>query len=120
MPPRIPGASLLWTLTAAAAEQGRTVFLLGGRPGAGSNAMAALRQAYPGLQVDVHCPPLGFEADTAASEAIRIALHNAASYIVFCAFGFPKQERLRHNKHSGTRPGRHEGRKVPWHRAIVV
>ena len=53
-----------------------------------------LRQACPGLQVDVHCPPFGFEADTAASEAIRIALRNAASDIVFCAFGFPKQERL--------------------------
>jgi N-acetylglucosaminyldiphosphoundecaprenol N-acetyl-beta-D-mannosaminyltransferase len=94
MPPRIPGSSLLWSLTAAAAARRRKVFLLGGRPGAGSKAMVALRQACPALQVDVHCPPLGFEADTAASEAVRTALRAAGSDIVFCAFGFPKQERL--------------------------
>jgi N-acetylglucosaminyldiphosphoundecaprenol N-acetyl-beta-D-mannosaminyltransferase len=94
MPPRIAGASLLWSLSAGAAACGRKVFLLGGRRGAGSKAMVALQQAYSGLQVDVHCPPFGFETDTAASAAVRTALRAAGSDIVFCAFGFPKQERL--------------------------
>jgi N-acetylglucosaminyldiphosphoundecaprenol N-acetyl-beta-D-mannosaminyltransferase len=94
MPPRVPGSSLLWSLSAAAAARGRKVFLLGGRPGAGSKALVALREECPGLQVDVHCPPFGFEIDADASAAVRTALRAAHSDIVFCAFGFPKQERL--------------------------
>jgi N-acetylglucosaminyldiphosphoundecaprenol N-acetyl-beta-D-mannosaminyltransferase len=94
MPARVPGASLLWSLSAAAAQHNRSIFLLGGRPGAGLEARTALRRSSPGLQVAVYCPPFGFENDPIESAAVRAALRDAGSDIVFCAFGCPKQERL--------------------------
>ena len=95
LPPRVPGSSLIWALSAAAAAHGRGIFLLGGAPGIAERAGQALAAAAPGLTVaGSHCPPLGFEHDAGQQEAIRQALTAANPDIVFCGLGFPKQERL--------------------------
>jgi N-acetylglucosaminyldiphosphoundecaprenol N-acetyl-beta-D-mannosaminyltransferase len=95
VPARVAGSDLIWSLTAESALHGRSLFLLGGAPGACERAEQALHASYPGVEVSgVHCPPLGFERDPAQMEAIRRKLLRARPDVVFVALGFPKQERL--------------------------
>ncbi|HEV7657202.1 MAG TPA: WecB/TagA/CpsF family glycosyltransferase [Mycobacteriales bacterium] len=100
LPPRVPGSTLIWSLSKAAARSGRSIFLLGGAPGVAERAVAALTEdvraaGAPELRVaGTHCPPLGFENDPAELAAIRAALAAAQPDIVFCGLGFPKQEKL--------------------------
>ncbi|HEY6749507.1 MAG TPA: WecB/TagA/CpsF family glycosyltransferase, partial [Mycobacteriales bacterium] len=100
LPPRVPGSTMIWSLSKAAARSGRSVFLLGGAPGVADRAAAALSADAlaadaPALRVaGTHCPPLGFEKDLVELAAIRAALAAAEPDIVFCGLGFPKQERL--------------------------
>ena len=92
---RVAGSDLVWSLTAEAALRDRSVFLLGGAPGACEAAEAKLRRLYPGARVaGHHCPPFGFERDEHEIERIRTALADAEPDIVYVALGFPKQERL--------------------------
>lgn len=100
MPPRIPGASLLWTLSAAAAVRGVPVLLLGGRDGAAAEAASQLSNAFPGLEAHHHCPPLGFEHDSRLMAEVHEAIQSSGARVVFCGLGFPKQERLMDALHS--------------------
>ena len=95
LPARVTGADLLWSLSAAAAEDGRSVFLLGGEPGVPEEAAANLKAAYPELKVVGTCsPPFGFEHDPVELDRCREQLLAAAPDIVFVGLGFPKQEHL--------------------------
>ncbi len=94
LPGRVAGASLLWTLSAAAAEANRSVFLLGGRPGAADEARKALAKAVPSLRIAISCPPRGFERDDAELAAVVSAVKSASPDIIFTALGAPKQEWL--------------------------
>lgn len=95
LPERVAGSELVWSLTAEAALRGRSVFLLGGAPGACDAAAERLRDCYPGLDVaGTYCPPLGFEHDPLEIAEIRRRLREAQPDIVYVALGFPKQERL--------------------------
>ncbi len=95
LPERVAGSSLISTLSAAAAERGRTVFLLGGEPGAAEGAAAVLRDRHSNVRIaGIHCPPMGFERDEAQMGEIRKALLAARPDIVYVALGSPKQERL--------------------------
>jgi N-acetylglucosaminyldiphosphoundecaprenol N-acetyl-beta-D-mannosaminyltransferase len=95
LPERIPGASFIWWLSAAAARAGLPIFLLGAAPGVAAKAGQRLEADIPGLLVaGAHCPPLGFEHSTEATAAIIESIGAANPRIVFCGFGCPKQERL--------------------------
>jgi N-acetylglucosaminyldiphosphoundecaprenol N-acetyl-beta-D-mannosaminyltransferase len=95
LPERVAGASLIFTLSEAAAASGKSVYLLGGKPGVPARAAAALGRRYPGLLVaGVHSPPFGFEREPGEIEAIAARLARAKPDIVFVGLGFPKQERL--------------------------
>jgi N-acetylglucosaminyldiphosphoundecaprenol N-acetyl-beta-D-mannosaminyltransferase len=95
LPERVAGASLIFTLSAAAAVSGKSVYLLGGAPGVPARAAAALARRYPGLLVaGVHAPPFGFDREPGEIEAIAARLARAKPDIVFVGLGFPKQERL--------------------------
>jgi N-acetylglucosaminyldiphosphoundecaprenol N-acetyl-beta-D-mannosaminyltransferase len=95
LPQRVAGSNLIATVSAAAAREGRSVFLLGGDPGTAERAAAVLRERCPGLRVaGTACPPPGFEHDPAQLAALRTALAQAAPDIVYVALGCPKQERL--------------------------
>lgn len=95
LPERIAGSSLIWTLTAGAAEAGLSVYFLGGEGDVAVDAAHRLRLAYPRLRVaGAHVPPFGFEHDAAEMQKIRDKLVAASPDIVFVALGFPKQERL--------------------------
>lgn len=95
LPERIAGSDLISSLSAGAAGRGHSVFLLGGAPGTAESAAAVLTTRSPGLKIaGVHCPPLGFEKNQDAMNAVIAALIEAKPSIVFVALGSPKQEYL--------------------------
>ncbi|MEA2459306.1 MAG: N-acetylglucosaminyldiphosphoundecaprenol N-acetyl-beta-D-mannosaminyltransferase, partial [Thermoleophilaceae bacterium] len=95
LPARVAGSDLMWSLTAEAALRDRSVFLLGGAPGACDAAEERLRTCYPGARfAGTWCPPVGFEYDAVEIEKVRRLIGQAKPDIVYVALGFPKQERL--------------------------
>jgi N-acetylglucosaminyldiphosphoundecaprenol N-acetyl-beta-D-mannosaminyltransferase len=95
LPERVAGSTLVLTLTAAAAEADRSVFLLGGNPGTAEAAGNKLAELSPGLRMaGTLCPPVGFEEQPEWLDQIEESLQEAAPDIVYVGLGFPKQERL--------------------------
>lgn len=95
LPERVAGASLIFTLSAAAAAAGRSVYLLGGAPGVPELAAAELTRRYPGLRVaGTDAPPFGFDRDPAELAAVRDRIERAQPDIVFAGLGFPRQEHV--------------------------
>jgi N-acetylglucosaminyldiphosphoundecaprenol N-acetyl-beta-D-mannosaminyltransferase len=93
LPERITGAGLAVSLTAAAAKEGRSIFLLGGDAGDAEAASAVLKRLNPNLRIaGIICPPAGFEQDMLQMTEIGNALHSAKPDLVYSCFGFPKQE----------------------------
>ena len=95
LPERVAGSNLIWTLTAAAARKGASIFLLGGNPGAAEACAERMRAEYPDVRIaGLMTPPVGFEKDARAIDEIVATLRAAAPEIVYVALGFPKQEEL--------------------------
>jgi N-acetylglucosaminyldiphosphoundecaprenol N-acetyl-beta-D-mannosaminyltransferase len=95
IPERVTGASLIFSLTEAAARHGCSIYLMGGAPGIPKRAGEELRRHYPDLKVaGVDAPPVGFDSDPQAVAAVYERLAAAAPGIVYVGLGFPKQERL--------------------------
>lgn len=95
LPARVPGSTLVWTLSEAASKAGASVFLLGGNPGVAERAADALKSAMPALAISGHyCPPIGFESSPEQMQEIVRVLDASRPDIVYCGLGFPKQERL--------------------------
>lgn len=92
---RVPGADFIWTLTRAARLRGQRVLLLGGAPGIAAQAADKLCRATPAVApVASFSPPFGAEQTDEGFAEIIAQIEAAAPNVVFCAFGFPKQERL--------------------------
>lgn len=95
LPGRVTGASLVRSLSEAAAGAGRSVYVLGGPPGAAAEAAERLGEEVDGLAVrGSACPPMGFEDDPDAMAALVEQVALARPDIVFVGLGFPKQEHL--------------------------
>lgn len=95
LPERVAGSSLVWTLSEGAAATGRSIYLLGDAPGVADRAARVLLDRFPELVVaGTDSPPFGAEATAEGFAAIRDRLLEGRPDVVFCAFGFPKQERL--------------------------
>jgi N-acetylglucosaminyldiphosphoundecaprenol N-acetyl-beta-D-mannosaminyltransferase len=96
LPERVTGSSLIHSLTEGAVREGRKVFLLGAAEGVAEVAARALNGRNPDAQVvvDVYSPPYGFEHSAEEMARLKDRLHRAEPDIVFCGFGFPKQELL--------------------------
>ena len=95
LPGRVAGSDLIWSLSRAAAEQGPSVFLLGGDPGTANEAAQKLSARFDGLRVvGTHCPEQGFESRPGGIDEIAARLIAARPDIVFVALGSPKQEAL--------------------------
>jgi N-acetylglucosaminyldiphosphoundecaprenol N-acetyl-beta-D-mannosaminyltransferase len=97
---RVAGSELIWTLTARAANEGRSVFFLGGNPGSAQAAAAVLRTQNPALTVaGTECPPMGFMEDAEYLAGLELRLAAASPDI--CYVGLPNgraeplMERLR-------------------------
>ena len=91
---RIPVSEAINTLCVKASEKGVGVFLLGGSPGTAERAAKVLTDRCPQLCASYLCPPFGFENNELEMARIFQSLQRDRPGIVFCAFGFPKQERL--------------------------
>lgn len=86
---RVPGIELGEKLIAWAAENGKSVFLLGAKPGVAETAGDRLREKYPGLVIaGTHD---GYFRD---DEPVADELAAAKADIVFVCMGFPRQERF--------------------------
>jgi N-acetylglucosaminyldiphosphoundecaprenol N-acetyl-beta-D-mannosaminyltransferase len=95
LPERVAGSNLISSLTAAAAQHGRTVFLLGGAEGTAAGAATLLAQRNPGLKiVGTLCPRVGFDKNPKQMAEIARSLTDAMPDIVYVALGSPKQEHL--------------------------
>lgn len=97
LPERVAGSDLISSLSKAASDQGRSIFLLGGAPGAAEKAAKVLGERYPNLQVQgCFCPVMGFDTNPEAVTEIIDRLNAARPQIVYVGLGSPKQERLIH------------------------
>ncbi|GII24161.1 WecB/TagA/CpsF family glycosyltransferase [Planosporangium mesophilum] len=101
VPERVAGASLVWSIAAGLAADGRSLYLLGGAPSffgrlEGSHRAAkALVRAYPGLRIAGHASPrYGFDRDPATLDAVCRELVEAKPDVVYIGLGCPRQERL--------------------------
>jgi N-acetylglucosaminyldiphosphoundecaprenol N-acetyl-beta-D-mannosaminyltransferase len=95
LPERVAGSTLILSLSAAAADAGASIFLLGGSPGTAELAVEKLVALNPKLRVaGTICPPFGFEQDPDWLIRIERTLLDARPDIVWVGLGFPKQERL--------------------------
>lgn len=95
LPERVAGSDLLPLMSEAAAERARSIFLIGGAPGAAAGAASALRAKHPELSIaGTHVPPYGFENDDEEVEKIRRVVVDGNADLVFVALGSPKQELL--------------------------
>jgi N-acetylglucosaminyldiphosphoundecaprenol N-acetyl-beta-D-mannosaminyltransferase len=95
LPERVTGASLIHSLSAAAAADGRSVYLLGGDPGVPQRAAEMLRRANPGLAVaGTDSPPFGFDRSSTEVERVVARVRDAAPDLVLAGLGFPRQELL--------------------------
>ena len=85
----------MFSLSEAAAAEGRSVFLLGGAEGVPEMAAEALSARYPGLRVaGTDSPPFGFDKTEEGVRQAIAAVVAAAPALVFVGLGFPRQEKL--------------------------
>ena len=96
LPARVAGSELIFSLTRAAADAGRSVFFLGGGgPETAARAAVQLAADYPNLRVaGSHYPPFGFQKHAQEMKRIVDVLAERRPDVVFVGLGFPKQERL--------------------------
>ncbi|MEM1013782.1 MAG: WecB/TagA/CpsF family glycosyltransferase, partial [Planctomycetota bacterium] len=95
LPERVAGSNLINSLSAGAAEQRRSLFLLGGDPGTAEGSAKVLKERHPEIRIaGTHCPERGYEQNPVRFAQIVDALRDAQPDIVFVALGSPKQERL--------------------------
>jgi N-acetylglucosaminyldiphosphoundecaprenol N-acetyl-beta-D-mannosaminyltransferase len=95
LPARVPGSDLIWSLSAALAEQNRSVYLMGGTPGTAGRAEQVMRSRFPRLRIAGHLsPPIGFDTRPDQFEAACATVVAARPDLVFVGLGFPKQERV--------------------------
>ena len=84
---RVTGVGFAQALAAAMAKEGKSIYLLGAKPGVAEQAAEKLRQTYPGLQI------AGTHDGYFKEEGPVIAAINAAKPVaLLVCLGAPKQE----------------------------
>jgi N-acetylglucosaminyldiphosphoundecaprenol N-acetyl-beta-D-mannosaminyltransferase len=97
LPERVAGSSLVWLMIERAAQEGRSVYLLGGAPGVNERASKILLDKYKSLKLcgssspRISNPPMAAEID-----GVLLDLHVARPDLLLVALGSPKQEQLIH------------------------
>jgi N-acetylglucosaminyldiphosphoundecaprenol N-acetyl-beta-D-mannosaminyltransferase len=86
---RVAGVELIEHVCARAAQEGLSVYLLGGAPGIAQRAADALRSRHPGLQVAGTRD--GYFGETDSGE-VAAAIRASGARILFAGLGFPRQE----------------------------
>jgi N-acetylglucosaminyldiphosphoundecaprenol N-acetyl-beta-D-mannosaminyltransferase len=95
LPERVTGSALVVSLSEAAANDGRSVFVLGGAPDVPVKAAEALRARFEGLNIaGTASPPFGFDQTDAGVRRVVTSVASSVPDLVLVGLGFPKQERL--------------------------
>jgi len=94
LPERVSGSSLIWSLSEAAAQRDRSVFLLGGAPGTAAKTAELLSERFRGLRVAGMCTPSLERGADPRIQQVRQQLLSAKPDIVYVALGTPKQEEV--------------------------
>ena len=97
---RVPGIELAQNLMGKMAETGKTLFLLGSKPGVAEEAACRLKETYKGLQI-VGTHDGYFKDDEPVIRKIR----KSGADVVFVCLGAPKQEKWM--KKNGAATGAH-------------
>jgi N-acetylglucosaminyldiphosphoundecaprenol N-acetyl-beta-D-mannosaminyltransferase len=93
LPERVAGSTLSWMIAERAAAEGRSIYLLGGDPGAADGSKRVLEARYPGLKIcGLSSPRVSNPATLAEIETLVAELEPHRPDIVYVAFGSPKQE----------------------------
>lgn len=93
LPERVSGADLVWSLADRAASEGRSLYLLGGRPGIAQRAGQTFTDRHPDLRiVGYDSPDFGFEHSPSQMRDVIDKLRAAQPDLVYLALGFPKQD----------------------------
>lgn len=92
---KVSGSDLVPILCRHAAKRGRTIYILGGRPGIAERAAENLRKKYEGIRiVGTYAPPIGFEQDEEELDRINQMISEVHPDILIACFGCPKQEKF--------------------------
>jgi N-acetylglucosaminyldiphosphoundecaprenol N-acetyl-beta-D-mannosaminyltransferase len=93
LPERVAGSSLLFPLSAAAASDGKSIYLLGGTEGVPEKASEALLTRFANLRIaGTESPAFGFDKTEEGARQAVAAVVAAAPDLVFVGLGFPRQE----------------------------
>jgi len=95
LPERVPGSSLVWLLSARAAREGRSLYLLGGSPGANEGARRILAEKHPDLRLCGGASPVvGSPPSTGDIATVLALLAGERPDILLVGLGSPKQEQV--------------------------
>lgn len=93
LPERVTGSDLFVQLCRHAAASSRRVVIVGGQPGHEAAIEAAFARHYPGLDLTVLAPAMGFDPTGPEAHAIADAVRARQPDIIFVCLGLPRQER---------------------------
>jgi N-acetylglucosaminyldiphosphoundecaprenol N-acetyl-beta-D-mannosaminyltransferase len=92
---RVCGSDLIFSLPAACARAGLSIFLLGGIDDIADRTESTLTSLFPGLKIaGKYSPPFGFEKDPSEYATMKAVLREAQPDVVLVALGAPKSELL--------------------------
>jgi N-acetylglucosaminyldiphosphoundecaprenol N-acetyl-beta-D-mannosaminyltransferase len=95
LPERVPGSSLVGLMVERAAQEGRSVYLLGGAPGVNERAAKALVEKHPSLRLcGASSPIIGSPPSASEVDAVFAELAHLRPDILLVGLGSPKQEEL--------------------------
>jgi N-acetylglucosaminyldiphosphoundecaprenol N-acetyl-beta-D-mannosaminyltransferase len=95
LPERVAGSLLIWAIAERAALEGRSIYLLGGAPGAAAGTAARFRELWPEIDVCglsdpiLDSPPTPEQLALIADEIVPLAPD-----LLMVGFGSPKQEQV--------------------------
>jgi N-acetylglucosaminyldiphosphoundecaprenol N-acetyl-beta-D-mannosaminyltransferase len=94
LPERVAGSDIVPALFASAtASKPLSTYLLGGAPGVGERAAAAIARDYPHVRIaGIDSPPLGFERDASLDRQVVERVNRARPDLLLVGLGCPKQE----------------------------
>lgn len=93
LPERVAGSDLVWLVAERAARRRRSLYLLGGSPGAAEAAARTLRARWPELVIaGLSSPKIAIPPTPEQIEELLAELAACAPDIVYVAFGAPKQD----------------------------
>ena len=95
LPGRVAGSSLVWLLAERAAREGRSMYFLGGAPGANEGARRILVERYPALRLcGGTSPVIGSPPSPGDIATVLADLAAARPDLLLVGLGSPKQEQL--------------------------